>query len=91
MQLTTVISKQQARTMVPVTRRGSIWYIAGSRGDTYEVEPFVYLDTGEISFSCSCTDYTGAKDGKSFRRSKYDTRQTCKHGRLVSELLGKRG
>lgn len=85
MQLTSIITKQQARTMVAVTRKGDTQYIAGSKGITYPVTRFVDSLTGQISYECTCVDYTGCKDGNQFRPSKRSYLELCKHGKVAEE------
>lgn len=87
--LTRVFSHQEARTMTAVTRKGATVYVAGSHGDTYELQQITYPDTGEISYTCTCIDYTGTRNGQPFRQSKLDTRQQCKHAPIAANVLNR--
>lgn len=83
--LTKVLSHQDAKTMTAFTRKGNVVYFAGSKGDTYELEPVINSNTGEIVFTCSCPDYTGSNKGVQFRASKFDLGESCKHVRAGLE------
>jgi hypothetical protein len=85
MQLRVILPKQRARTMVPVTRRGNVIYMAGSRGNTYKLAPVVRQETGEIVYACECPDYSGVANEKQFRQSKFETGELCKHGAALRQ------
>lgn len=71
--LTKVLSKQQARTMAAVTRKGDDWYVSGSTGIIYIVRPVLSYVGGqpdEVHFTCNCP-------AASYYHGE------CKHGKLI--------
>lgn len=76
MQLTKVLHHQQTRSMCVATRHGETVTVYGSKGDTYQLMPFVNTTTGELQFACSCGDYV-------YRKAK--SGEECKHAPLAHE------
>lgn len=78
MQLLRTLSRQQSRTLVPVTRRGIVWYVAGSTGAPDAVTPTIDARTGAIVYRCSCPDFSEWKRSESMRHE-----GICKHGIII--------
>lgn len=85
------LSKQETRTMTPVTRQGKTWFFAGSTGETYQLTPHrTFVGSNQVpdpddvyQIECSC---------KSFEHGYFKTAGECKHGSELrylhdSELL----
>lgn len=81
MQLTKVLHHQQTRSMCVATRHGDTITVYGSKGDTYQLMPFINKTTGELQFACSCPNYVFVKAQKG---------EECKHAEIAHENYSKR-
>lgn len=77
MKLVRTLTANQTKTMTVATRHGDTVTVYGSKGDTYQLMPFVNSTTGELQYACSCGDYI-------YRRAKEGTE--CKHAPIAHQL-----